>query len=109
MLWPDRQKRLDSVLLRRRRLRRGVGQPATANLVSMAIIDLLQFQALLVGEIRSHFLMCAQYDCMGAPGSVSSHSFELHSRFIDDWRYFYELVRRQLKLHAEPFLHPKAY
>src|SRR5438034_11809761 len=98
MLWPDRQKRLDSVLRRRRRLRRGVGQPATANLVSMAIIDLLQFQALLVGEIRSHFLMCAQYDCMGAPGSVSSHSFELHSRFVDDWRYFYELVRRQLKL-----------
>jgi len=75
----------------------------------MAIIDLLQFQALLVGEIRSHFPMCTHYDLMGSPGSVSSHSFELHSRFVDDWRYFYELVRRQLKLRAEPFLHPKAY
>src|SRR5881227_3018633 len=86
MLWPDRQKRLDSVLRRLRRLRSGVGQPATAKLVSMAIIDLLQFQALLVGEIRSHFPMCAHYDLMGSPGSVSSHSFELHRCFIDDWR-----------------------
>src|SRR5881227_3018634 len=67
MLWPDRQKRLDSVLRRLRRLRSGVGQPATAKLVSMAIIDLLQFQALLVGEIRSHFPMCAHYDLMGSP------------------------------------------
>ena len=109
MLWPDRQKRLDSVLRRLRRLRSGVGQPATAKLVSMAIIDLLQFQALLVGEIRSHFPMCAHYDFMGAPGSVSSHPLELHSCFIDDWRYFAELLRRQLELRAEPFLHSKAY
>ena len=78
-------------------------------LASMAIVDLSQFQALLVGEIRSHFPMCAQYDFMGAPGSVSSHPLELHSRFIDDWRYFAELLRRQLELHAEPFLHSKAY
>ena len=75
----------------------------------MAIVDLSQFQALLVAEIRSHFLMCAQYDFMGAPGSVSSHPLELHSRFIDDWRYFDELLRRQLELHAEPFLHSKTY
>jgi hypothetical protein len=75
----------------------------------MAIIDLSQLQALLVGEIRSHFLMCGHYDFMGAPGSVSSHSFELHSRFIDDWRYFGELVGRQLELRAEPFLHSEAY
>ena len=109
MLWPDRQKRLDSVLRRLRRLRSGVGQPATAKLVSMAIIDLLQFQALLVGEIRSHFPMCAHYDLMGSPGSVSSHSFELHRCFIDDWRYFAELLRSQLELRAEPFLHSKAY
>jgi len=78
-------------------------------LVSVAIIDLLQCQALLVGQIRSHFSMRAQYDFMGAPGSVSSHSFELHSRFIDDWRYFDELLRRQLELRAEPFFHSKAY
>jgi hypothetical protein len=75
----------------------------------MAIIDLLQFQALLVGEIRSHFPMCAHNDFMGAPGSVSPHSLELHSRSIDDWRYFGELLRRQLKLRAEPFLHSKTY
>jgi hypothetical protein len=75
----------------------------------MAIIDLSQFQALLVGQIRSHFSMCAHYDFMGAPGSVSSHSFELHSGFIDDWRYFGELLGCQPELHAEPFLHSKAY
>ncbi len=98
-----------SVLRRRRRLWGGVGQPATAKLVSMAIIDLLQFHALLVSEIHNHFPMCAHNDFMGAPGSVSSHSFELHGRFIDDWRYFDELFRRQLEFHAEPFLHSKAY
>src|SRR5437762_12891252 len=109
MSWPDRQTGWTSVLGRRRRLRSGVEQPATAKLVSMAFIEFPQLQALLVGEICSHFLMCAYYDFMDAPGSVSSHSFELHSRFIDDWRDFYELVWRQLELRAEPFLHSKAY
>ena len=94
MLWPDRQTGWTSVLRRRRRLRSGVGQPATVKLVPMAIIDLSQFQALLVGEIRSHFPMCAHYDFVGAPGSVSSRLFQLRDRFIDDRRYFSELFRR---------------
>jgi hypothetical protein len=109
MLWPGRQTGRTSGLWRRRRLRSGVSQPAAVKLVLMAIIDLSQFQALLVSEIRSHFPMGAHYDFMGAPGSISSHSFELHSRFIDDWRYFNELLRRQLELRTEPFLHSKAY
>jgi hypothetical protein len=75
----------------------------------MAILDLLQFQALLVSEIRSHFPMRFRHDFMDASACVSSYLFQLRGRLIDDRRYFGDLFRRQVELRAEPFLHPDAY
>ena len=74
----------------------------------MALFDLLQFQALLVGEIRSHFPMRFRHDFMDASARVSSYLFQLGGRLIDDRRYFGDLFRRQVELGAEPFLHSRA-
>jgi hypothetical protein len=77
--------------------------------VSMALFDFLQFEALLVGEIHSHFPMRFRHDLMDAPACVSSYLFQLGGRLIDDRRYFGDLFRRQLELRAKPFLHSNRY
>src|SRR6266487_3707156 len=71
----------------------------------MALFDFLQFEALLIGEIYSHLPMRFRHDLMDAPACVSSYLFQLGGRLIDDRRCFGDLVRRQVELRAEPFLH----
>ena len=75
----------------------------------VSLFDLLKFLALFVCEIGSHLPVRLSDGFMHAPARLSPNVPELHRCFIDDWRYFAELLRRQLELRAEPFLHSKAY
>ena len=75
----------------------------------MAIFDLLQFEALLVGKTGSHFTMGFRHDFMDALASISSYLFQSRGGLIDDRRYLGDLFRRQVELAAEPLLHSNAY
>src|SRR6266542_4304767 len=77
--------------------------------VSMAICDLLQFKALFVCKVRSHFPMRFLHDFMNASAGVSSYLFQLRCRLIDDRRNLGDLFGRQIELLAKPFLHFSAY
>ena len=70
--------------------------------------DLLQFLSLFVREICSHFLMCFRHDLVNSPASLLPNLLKLGGRLIDDRRNFGDLVRRQIELCTEPFLHSGA-
>jgi hypothetical protein len=80
-------------------------RPASVMPASMAIFDLLQFEALLVRKTGSNFPVRFRHDLVDAPAGVPSYFFQLRGRFIDDWRYFGNLFWRQTQLRAEPVPH----
>ena len=72
---------------------------------TMSLFDLLQFLALFVCEISSHLPVGASHRLMQAPGRVSPNFSQLVRCFVDDRRNFGDLLRRQVELGAESFLH----
>ena len=74
----------------------------------MSLFDLLKFLALFVTKIGSHLLVRFGYRLMNAPGRVAPNVSELRRCFIDDRRNLGDLLRCQVQLRAEPFLHAPA-
>jgi hypothetical protein len=64
---------------------------------------------LFVGEIDRDFLVRFRHDLVHAAASVAPNLPKLRSRFIDNWRNFCDLFRRQTKLHAKPLFHSVAH
>jgi hypothetical protein len=75
---------------------------------SMSILDLLQFLALLFSDNGRHLLVPFGHYLVDAPAGIAPHLLELCSGFIDDWRNFGDLFRRQIKLSLQPFPHSLA-
>jgi len=74
----------------------------------MSLFDLLKFLALFVSKIGSHLPMRLSDGLMYAPAGLSSNVSELRCRFVDDRRNLGDLLRCQVQLRAEPFLHAAA-
>jgi hypothetical protein len=72
---------------------------------TMSLFDLLQFLALFVCEISSHLPVGLSHGFMNTPGGVSPNFSKLVRCFVDDRRNFGDLLRRQVELGAESFLH----
>ena len=66
----------------------------------VSLLDLLKFLPLFVGKIDCNFLVSIRHELMDALTCVAPYLTELRSRFIDDWRNFCDLLRRQSKLSA---------
>ena len=66
----------------------------------VSLLDLLKFLPLFVGKIDCNFLVRFRHELMDALARVAPYLTELRSRFIDDWRNFCDLLRRQSKLSA---------
>ena len=66
----------------------------------VSLLDLLKFLPLFVGKIDCNFLVRIHHELMDALARVAPYLTELRSRFIDDWRNFRDLFRRQSKLSA---------
>jgi len=75
----------------------------------MSLFDLFQFLALFVREVYSHLLVRLVHDLVDTPASIAPHLPELCGRFIDYWRNFGDLFRRQVQLCAEPIPHSDAH
>jgi hypothetical protein len=75
---------------------------------TMPLFDLPQLLALFVCEIRSHLPVRVSDGLMNAPRRLSPNVSELGRCFVDDRRNFGHLLRRQVQLRPEPFLHPPA-
>jgi hypothetical protein len=75
----------------------------------VAIFNLLQFLALVIGEVGSYLLVRFRHDLVDTPASVSSALLELCRRLIDDRRNLGHLFGGQIELRAKPFLHSNAY
>ncbi len=72
---------------------------------TMSLFNLLQFLALFVCEISSHLPVGLSDRLMHAPGRVSPNFSQLVRCFVDNRRNFGDLLRRQVELGAESFLH----
>ena len=66
----------------------------------VSLLDLLKFLPLFVGKIDCNFLVRIRHELMDTLPRVAPYLTELRSRFIDDWRNFCDLFRRQSKLSA---------
>ena len=74
----------------------------------MPLFDLLKFLALFVGKIGSHLPVRLSDRLMNAPGCISPNISKLQCCLVDNWRNLGDLVRCQIQLRAEPFLHAPA-
>ena len=68
--------------------------------VPVSLFDLLKFLPLFVGKIDRDLLVRFRHGLMDSPSGIAPYLLELRSRFIDDWRNFCDLFRRQSKLSA---------
>src|SRR6266478_3379268 len=76
---------------------------------AMTRFDFLQFEALLVRQIRSHFAVCCRHDFVNTASGLFSYVCKLGCRFIDNWRYFGDLFWRQIQLCAESIPHSSSH
>ena len=76
---------------------------------AVSLFDLLKFLPLFVGKIDRDLLVRFRHDLMDAPARVAPYLLELGSSFIDNWRNFGDLFRRQPKFRAKALFHSVAY
>jgi len=69
------------------------------------LFDLLKFLPLFVGKIDCDFLVRFRHELMDALARVAPYLKELRSCFIDNWRNFCDLLRRQSKFSAKTLFH----
>ena len=74
----------------------------------MSLLYLLQLLALFVSEFGSHLAMRVANDLTNSSTRVSPNISQLRSCFVDNWRNFRELIRRQIEFGAEPVFHSPA-
>jgi hypothetical protein len=75
----------------------------------VSLFDLLKFLPLFVGKIHCDFLVRFRHELMDALARVPPYLPELRSRFIDNWRNFCDLLRRQSKLSPKALFHSIAH
>lgn len=72
------------------------------------LFDLLKFLPLFVSKIDRDLPVRLRHGLMDTPAGVASYLPELHSRVINNWRNFADLLWRQAELRAKALLHPVA-
>jgi hypothetical protein len=77
--------------------------------MAMTRFDLLQFEALIFREIGGHFAVRSDHDLVNAASGFFSNFCKLRGCFIDYWRYFGDLFRRQVQLCEKPVQHSDAH
>jgi len=75
----------------------------------VSLFDLLKSLPLFVGKIDCDFLVRFHHELMDALARVAPYPPKLRSRFVDNWRNFCDLLRRQSKLSPKALFHSIAH
>ena len=76
--------------------------------VPISLFDFIELLSLFISQIGTHLPMRVGNDLANSLTRVSPNISQLSSCFVDDWRNFRQLFRRQIKFGAEPFFHSAA-